>query len=108
MGWWLNNDAKMNIHKHFQQESPLINFNYHHLNLVSIIDNVLLSFPVSLFYFLKWWFPLKPFPMEDIADSKVHGANMGSIWGQQDPDGPHVGPMNFTSWDVPTFCSITL
>ena len=29
-------------------------------------------------------------------DSKVHGANMGPIWGRQDPGGPHVGPMNFT------------
>ena len=28
-------------------------------------------------------------------DSKVHGASMGPIWGRQDPDGPHVGPMNF-------------
>ena len=28
-------------------------------------------------------------------DSKVHGANMGPIWGLQDPLGPHVGPMNF-------------
>ena len=28
-------------------------------------------------------------------DSKVHGANMGAIWGPQDPDGPQVGPMNF-------------
>ena len=28
------------------------------------------------------------------SDSKVHGANMGSIWGRQDPDGPHVGPTN--------------
>ena len=27
--------------------------------------------------------------------SKVHGANMGPIWGRQDPGGPHVGPMNF-------------
>ena len=28
-------------------------------------------------------------------DSKVHGANMGPIWGRQDPGGPHVGPINF-------------
>ena len=28
-------------------------------------------------------------------DSKVHGANMGLIWGPQDPGGPHVDPMNF-------------
>ena len=24
---------------------------------------------------------------------------MGPIWGQQDPGGPHVGPMNFVIWD---------
>ena len=32
-------------------------------------------------------------------DSKVHGANMRPIWGRQDPDGPHVGPVNFVIWD---------
>ena len=32
-------------------------------------------------------------------DSKVHEGNMGPIWGQQDPGGPHVGPMNFAIWD---------
>ena len=31
-------------------------------------------------------------------DNKVHGANMGPIWGRQDPGGPHVGPMNFAIW----------
>ena len=31
-------------------------------------------------------------------DSKVRGASMGSIWGRQDPGGPHVGPMNFAIW----------
>ena len=34
-----------------------------------------------------------------IPDSKVHGANMGPIWGRQDPGGPHVGPMNLAIWD---------
>ena len=28
-----------------------------------------------------------------VPDSKVHRANMGPIWGRQDPDGPHVGPI---------------
>ena len=32
-------------------------------------------------------------------DSKVHGANMGPIWGWQDPGGPHVGHMNFVIWE---------
>ena len=31
-------------------------------------------------------------------DSKVHGANMGPIWGRQNPGGPHVGPMNLAIW----------
>ena len=34
-----------------------------------------------------------------IPDSKVHGDNMGPIWGRQDPGGPHVGPTNFVIWD---------
>ena len=33
-----------------------------------------------------------------LPDSKVHGANMGPIWGRQGPDGPHVSPMNFAVW----------
>ena len=38
-------------------------------------------------------------------DSKVHGANMGPIWGRQDPGGPHVGPMNIAisaGWPQPS------
>ena len=31
-------------------------------------------------------------------DNKVYGANMGPTWGQQDPGGPHVGPMNLAFW----------
>ena len=28
------------------------------------------------------------------------GANMGPIWGRQDPSGPHVGAMNFVIWVI--------
>ena len=35
-----------------------------------------------------------------MPDSKVHGANMGPIWGRQDPGGPHVGPMNLAIWHM--------
>ena len=35
-----------------------------------------------------------------ISNSKVHGANMGPIWGRQDPGGAHVDPMNLATWDV--------
>ena len=37
-------------------------------------------------------------PGEYSPDSKIPGANMGPIWGQQDPGGPHIGPMNFAIW----------
>ena len=33
--------------------------------------------------------------MPGYPDNKVHVANMGPIWGRQDPGGPHVGPKNF-------------
>ena len=41
--------------------------------------------------------------MLTIPDSKVHGTNMGPIWGRQDPGGPHIGPMNFALWDTSQF-----
>ena len=37
---------------------------------------------------------------EHLPDSKVQGANMGPIWGLQDPGGPYDGPMNFALWAV--------
>ena len=50
---------------------------------------------VSFWQTLNQYFTCTP-------DSKVHGANMGPIWGRQDPGGPHVGPMNFAIWEVVT------
>ena len=35
---------------------------------------------------------------DNYPNSKVHGADMGPIWGRQDPGGPHVGSMNFAIW----------
>ena len=46
--------------------------------------------------FVMIWFLCR----KNSPDSKVHGTNMGTIWGQQDPDGPHVGPMDFAIWEV--------
>ena len=38
--------------------------------------------------------------------SKVYEANMGPIWGRQDPGGPQVGPMNFAIWVVRKMAAI--
>ena len=47
--------------------------------------------------YVKYYNSLELF--SNIPDSKVHGSNMGPIWGRQDPGGPHVGPMNFAIWE---------
>ena len=60
--------------------------------------------------FVEWCWSvtlcIRTWPLH-FPDSKVHGANMGPIWGREDPGGPHVGPMNFAIWVVtPSFLCI--
>ena len=58
---------------------------------------------VNLFcggYMLYDWMHCWNGGLWNTPDSKVHGATMGPIWGQQDPGGPHVGPMNLAIWDT--------
>ena len=66
------------------------------LLVVTIDSSSFWSFPISPYW---WWnqnIPEQPVWYQSCyPDSKVHGANMGPIWGWQDPGGPHVGPMNF-------------
>ena len=45
--------------------------------------------------------------MITVPDSKVHGANLGPIWGRQDPGGPHVGRMNFVIWGLSWYIPVT-
>ena len=61
----------------------------------------------------EWWYPFitawmiyrinQPvsncLPISSNADSKVYVANMGPIWGQQNPGGPHVGQRNLAIRD---------
>ena len=44
------------------------------------------------------WLILGVYSVKHYPDSKVHGANMGTTWGRQDPGGPHVGLMNPAFW----------
>ena len=46
------------------------------------------------------WIIFQTHTKHPTPDNKVHGANMGPIWGRQDPGGPHVGPMNLAIWDI--------
>ena len=52
------------------------------------------NLPIRVF-----WKDINPANRICTPDSKVHGANMGPIWGRQDPGGPHGGPMNLALWD---------
>ena len=95
-----------------------------HLHLIFCC--ILSQLPVYLCILIHWWLANGPSKSLDWAlvtdqyvcliyvlhwsimcpDSKVHGANMGPIWGQQDPGGPHVGPMNFAVWAWSHICCI--
>ena len=46
----------------------------------------------QVFTLISW---LDVFNLEHNPDSNVYGANIGLTWGQQDPGGRYVGPMNF-------------
>ena len=48
----------------------------------------------GLWYQSLYWL----LPKVNTPDSKVHGANMGPIWGRQDQVGPLVGPIYFAVW----------
>ena len=60
-----------------------------------------LPIPENLAQHVYNWRPPSVYP-----DSKVHGANMGSIWVRQDPSGSHVDPMNFAIW-VGLYCRLS-
>ena len=54
---------------------------------------------ISVWYSQGWnAMSVSPTLLGFYPDSKVHGTNMGRIWGRQDPGGPHVVPMNFAVW----------
>ena len=59
-----------------------------------------MSSPVAICLLTLLLLPPPPPPPPSLLDSKVHGANMGSIWGRQNPGGPHVGPLNFAIWAI--------
>ena len=48
----------------------------------------------------RHFYVINIFSLRIIPDKKVHGANIGPIWGRQDPGGPHVGPINLAIWEV--------
>ena len=57
------------------------------------IYDELTTMPISVLPKYITFYVSKAYP-----DSKVHGANVGPVWGRQDPGGPHVGPMDFAIW----------
>ena len=63
-------------------------------------DYLLSVLNISMCYIHPYYPWLPSSTWANFPDSKVHGANMGPIWGRQDPGGPHVGPMNFAIWVI--------
>ena len=64
--------------------------------LKCIFDILFKEIVAYWFKFHLFFFVTCPVDSKSVfPDSKVHGANMGPIWGRQDSGGPHVGPMIF-------------
>ena len=59
---------------------------------------------ISLFHaaYFIWYslWAINVWISNNIPDSKVHEAYMGSTWGRQDQGGPHVSPMNLAIKDL--------
>ena len=96
-GWNFTESYWINLHRrrsnsHRTTQSPKLETSLDcfiwniEICLLVILGNI--PFGISSQNINGWNFP----------DSKVHGANMGPIWGRHDPGGPHVGPMNFVIW----------
>ena len=43
---------------------------------------------------------IEGYSTRNTRESMVHGANMGSIWGRQDPGGPYVSLMNLAILEI--------
>ena len=65
--------------------------------LTGTIQTIYYTYNTLFTHYIQWW----QLWIQNIHDSKVRGANVGPIWGRQDPGGPHVGPMNVAIWNVP-------
>ena len=63
-----------------------------------ILNSIPIKVDVYNIYQMAW--------INSHPNSKIHGANMGPIWGRLDPGGPHVGPMNFAIWAVIYPCNV--
>ena len=77
--WFILNDVHLNLNRRGPMKQTA-----HMKRLINICNQRELSFLLS--------------HPQSYPDSKDHGANMGPIWGRQDPGGPHVDTMNFAIW----------
>ena len=90
-----------------------------YIKMVSLGESIGSLIPAhSSVIFARKWFSVLPTPHYSTTEAKIndydlhvsysktHGANMGPIWGREDPGGPHVGPVDFVIWDSITCITI--
>ena len=103
--WILNQDVarihKFGSHIHFVSDRwkntprPCL---FHNLHLHNRINcNCTCCESYSVFVCVSY-ISLSKEQLISCPDSKVNVANVGPIWGRQDPGGFHVGPMNLAIW----------
>ena len=94
---WHSPDS--NLPRNVCEPPPWYMFKGYTFNNTSISPSAIVLIKESLtLSLLLSYLSLCPTFCLSYPDSKVHGANMEPIWGQQDPDGSHVGLMKFAVW----------
>ena len=87
---------------HYSQSIPTsqgMNFTHRGPNTMATVLQQTFANQSSWFKFHCNAFPRVQLTINQ-SDSKVRGANIGPTWGQEDPGGPIVDPMNLAIWAV--------
>ena len=104
---WLHNSGPWSIYNYskcfirswrFKYNLTFVTCMYRYVILPTLIRLNYVTYCASSHSRLRFHAQTIHHKMCALRDSTVHGANMGPIWGRQDPDGPHVGPMDFVFW----------
>ena len=104
---WLHNSGPWSIYNYskcfirswrFKYNLTFVTCMYRYVILPTLIRLNDVTYCASSHSRLRFHAQTTQHKMCALRDSTVHGANMGPIWGRQDPGGPHVGPMDFVFW----------
>ena len=95
----ISTTSAISVLRNYRKRKHFLYYNVPNKSNTTGVKNITAVYNVLALPHSREWLVIWGTMVNGIPDSKVYGANMGPIWGRQDPGGPHVGPMNFAIWD---------